>query len=211
MIVIKKIDGLQDYQTIWQAMRDFTEHRSSTTEDEIWLLQHQPVFTLGQAGKIEHLLTNTSIPLVKTDRGGQITYHGPGQLIAYLLIDIKRRHLGVRDLVSLMEVSLMQLLSDINVESYTKKSAPGVYIQRCINHKMTEHKIAALGLRIRKGCSYHGLALNVDMDLSPFQQINPCGYAGLAVTQLTEISAVKPDWQEIEQKLVQHLVKNIAA
>jgi len=200
-IVIKRFDGLQDYKNTWQAMREFTDSRTAVTPDEIWLLQHHPVLTQGQAGKAEHLLNSSSIPVIKTDRGGQITYHGPGQLIAYLLIDIKRRHLGVRDLVTLMEQSIIELLNELNIAAYAKKSAPGVYVQRNINDQMIEHKIASLGLRVRKGCSYHGLALNIDMDLKPYHQINPCGYAGLAVTQVAELSSTKPDWVSMENKL----------
>jgi len=208
-IRIKKFAGLQDYQKTWQAMRDFTDRRTTETPDEIWLLQHHPVFTLGQAGKIEHLLTSTAIPVVKTDRGGQITYHGPGQLIAYLLIDLKRRHLGVRDLVTLMEKSLVELLQESGIDAYAKKSAPGVYVQCMINNHPIEHKIASLGLRVRKGCSYHGLALNVDMNLAPYQQINPCGYVGLAVTQLSTLLPAEKNWQAVENKLVNRLKENL--
>jgi lipoyl(octanoyl) transferase len=208
-IVLKRWDGLQDYQTTWQAMRNFTEQRTSDSADEIWLLQHYPVFTLGQAGKPEHLLTQSSIPVVKSDRGGQITYHGPGQLIAYLLIDLKRRQLGVRDVVDLMENSVIALLQESGICAYAKKSAPGVYVQRKTHNQLIEHKIAALGLRMRKGCCYHGLALNIDMDLTPFQHINPCGYAGLAVTQVADLLTVKPDWQQVENKLVEQLKKHL--
>jgi len=210
-VLVKKIAGLQDYQEIWQAMRDFTDQRTTETPDEIWLLQHHPVFTLGQAGKIEHLLTSTELPVVKTDRGGQITYHGPGQLIAYLLIDLKRRHLGVRDLVTLMEKSLVELLQELGVTSYAKKTAPGVYVQCTMNNHSIEHKIASLGLRVRKGCSYHGLALNVDMNLAPYRQINPCGYAGLAITQLSALLPAGKNWQAVENKLVNRLKENLAA
>jgi len=208
-VVVKKFEGLQDYKKIWQAMRDFTDQRTDETRDEIWLLQHHPVFTQGQAGKAEHLLSTSSIPVVKSDRGGQITYHGPGQLIAYLLIDIKRRHLGVRDLVTLMEQSIIELLNELNITAYAKKSAPGVYVQCNINNRMIEHKIASLGLRVRKGCSYHGLALNIDMDLEPYQQINPCGYAGLAVTQIANLLPAKPDWLSIENKLSAQLKRHL--
>jgi len=208
-IKTRKYSGLQDYQTIWQEMRDFTDQRSAATPDEIWTLQHHPVFTLGQAGKTEHLLTNSAIPVINTDRGGQVTYHGPGQLTVYLLIDLKRRHLGVRDLVTLMEQSLVELLQDFGIAAYAKKSAPGVYVQRTINQQAIEHKLAALGLRVRRGCSYHGLALNIEMDLAPFQMINPCGYVGLAVTQLAELLPQKPDWLAIEKKLLDILVKRL--
>lgn len=167
--------GLQDYLDTWQKMSQFTGQRDENSVDEIWLLEHPAVFTQGIAGKAEHLLQQTNIPIVKSDRGGQITYHAPGQLIAYLLIDIRRKEFNVRSLVSIIEESLIALLADYNVIAVAKADAPGVYV----NGK----KIASLGLKIRKGCSFHGLALNVDMDLSPFSQINPCGYAGLEMTQ----------------------------
>ena len=209
-IVIKKFEGLQDYKKTWQAMRAFTDNRSVDTPDEIWLLQHHPVFTQGQAGKAEHLLDAASIPLVQSDRGGQITYHGPGQLLAYLLLDLKRRQLGVRDIVTVMEHTVIALLEESGITAYAQKSAPGVYV----DIRGREHKIASLGLRVRKGCCYHGLALNVDMDLAPFRQINPCGYAGLAVTQLGDLlpsTALSkgPDWVRIENQLLALLQKRL--
>lgn len=167
--------GLQPYLETWQKMQDFTEQRNESTVDEIWLVEHPAVFTQGRAGKAEHLLQQTNIPIVQSDRGGQITYHAPGQLIAYLLINIRRKDFNIRTLVSIIEQSIISLLADYNVHASAKADAPGVYV----NGK----KIASLGLKIRKGCSFHGLALNVDMDLSPFLQINPCGYAGLEMTQ----------------------------
>lgn len=176
--------GEQPYLDIWHGMKDFTRNRSECTRDEIWLLQHPPVFTLGQAGREEHLLSPGDIPVVKTDRGGQVTYHGPGQLIAYLMIDLKRKKIGVRELVNGIETSVINLLATYGVEGLTKKGAPGVYVDGA--------KIAALGLRISKGCSYHGLSLNVNMDLTPFSQINPCGYEGLAVTDLKTLDIPAP-------------------
>lgn len=167
--------GLQPYLKTWQKMQDFTEQRDADTVDEIWVVEHPAVFTQGRAGKAEHLLQQSNIPVVKSDRGGQITYHAPGQLIAYLLIDIRRKDFTVRALVSIIEESIIKLLADYNVSAAAKADAPGVYV--------SGKKIASLGLKIRKGCSFHGLALNVDMDLSPFLQINPCGYAGLEMTQ----------------------------
>ncbi|KPU83595.1 lipoate--protein ligase [Psychromonas sp. PRT-SC03] len=167
--------ALQDYLTTWQAMRDFTSARDKETIDEIWVVEHPPVFTQGSAGKPEHLLYQSAIPVVKSDRGGQITYHGPGQLIVYLMIDIRRKAFNVRTLVTIIESSIIQLLNDHHIVAIAKKEAPGVYVKL--------KKIASLGLKIRKGCSFHGLALNVDMDLAPFLQINPCGYAGLEMTQ----------------------------
>lgn len=167
--------GVQPYLETWQAMSEFTELRNEHTADEIWVVEHPAVFTQGSAGKAEHLLQQTDIPVVKSDRGGQITYHAPGQLIVYLLINIRRKSFNVRTLVTIIEQGIIDLLSDYGVQAVAKPDAPGVYV----NGK----KIASLGLKIRRGCSFHGLALNVDMDLSPFLQINPCGYAGLEMTQ----------------------------
>lgn len=184
--VVKTL-GLCDYQTTWQAMKDFTQHRSEQTHDEIWLLQHPPVFTQGIAGKPEHLLHDHGIAVIKTDRGGQITYHGPGQVIAYLLLDIRRLKLGVRELVRQMENAVIGVLEDYHVEAAGRAEAPGVYVG--------EAKIASLGLKIRKNFCYHGIALNVDMDLTPFSYINPCGYQGLQVTQTKDLGI--PDGVEI--------------
>jgi lipoyl(octanoyl) transferase len=160
-------------------MQAFTAERNAETPDELWLLQHPPVYTLGLAGKAEHLLTPSEVPIVKIDRGGQITYHGPGQAVIYLLIDLHRRKLMVRQMVRLMEQALIDVLADWRIEAERRDGAPGVYVD--------DAKIAALGLKISRGCSYHGLALNVDMDLSPFERINPCGYEGLACTQLRDL------------------------
>lgn len=171
--------GLVAYLPTWRAMQDFTARRSADTPDEIWLLEHPSVYTLGQAGKPEHLLRTTAIPLVRIDRGGQITYHGPGQVVAYLLVDLKRRGYGVRELVRRMEQAVMDVLAEHGIHAERLAGAPGVYVNGA--------KIAALGLRIKHGCSYHGLALNVDMDLAPFDAINPCGYQGMAVTQTRDL------------------------
>lgn len=171
--------GEQPYEPIWRRMQAFTAERQPDTPDELWVLTHPPVYTQGQAGRPEHLLNTGGIPVVQIDRGGQVTYHGPGQRVVYLLIDIRRAALGVRELVSLMENSLVALLDGFGVAASTRDRAPGVYVG--------EAKIASLGLRIRHGCSYHGLAFNVDMDLSPFAGINPCGYQGMAVTQLRDV------------------------
>lgn len=165
-------------------MQAFTAQRNVDTTDEIWLLEHPPIYTLGQAGKPEHLLQVTDIPLVHIDRGGQITYHGPGQIVAYLLIDIKRRGYGVRELVTRIEQSIIALLAEHNIKAQRLADAPGVYVDNA--------KIAALGLRIKRGCSYHGLALNVDMDLNPYRYINPCGYQGMAVTQTRDLGITLP-------------------
>lgn len=174
---------MQDYQQVWHQMQDFTDTRTAETPDEIWLVEHPPVFTQGSAGKPEHLLNPTDIPVVQSDRGGQITYHGLGQQIMYVLIDIKRHKangsdLNVRQLVTALEQSVVKTLADYGIDAYPKPDAPGVYVDG--------KKICSLGLRIRKGCSFHGLALNIQMDLRPFRQINPCGYAGLEMCQLAD-------------------------
>ena len=192
--------GLVEYLPTWQAMQHFTNNRGAQTADEVWLLQHPPVFTQGQAGKAEHLLLPGDIPVVQADRGGQVTYHGPGQLVGYLMLDVRRLGFGVRELVNRIERSLVDLLASYGVEAAAKPDAPGVYVDGA--------KIASLGLRIRNGRSFHGLALNVDMDLEPFGRINPCGYAGLKMTQLRDL--VGPvDFPEVlgrlRGQLVQHL------
>lgn len=171
--------GTVDYQTTLTDMQRFTLERTADTVDELWLVQHPPVFTQGQAGKPEHLLNPQNIPIVQTDRGGQVTYHGPGQLIFYCLLDTKRHALTPRQLVTTLENLIIELLAELGVQSYSKPEAPGVYVAGA--------KIASLGLRFRKGCSYHGISLNVDMDLEPFSRINPCGYAGLEVTDIRRL------------------------
>lgn len=197
--VVKTL-GLCDYQTTWQAMKDFTHHRSEQTRDEIWLLQHPPVFTQGIAGKPEHLLHDHGIAVIKTDRGGQITYHGPGQIIAYLLLDIRRLKLSVRELVRQMENAVIGVLQDYHVKAAGRTEAPGVYVGKA--------KIASLGLKIRKNFCYHGIALNVDMDLTPFSYINPCGYQGLQVTQTKDLGI--PDGVEVlGAKLANHLQETL--
>ncbi|MBA1233891.1 lipoyl(octanoyl) transferase LipB [Stutzerimonas nitrititolerans] len=192
--------GLVEYLPTWQAMQHFTNSRGPQTADEVWLLQHLPVFTQGQAGKAEHLLLPGDIPVVQADRGGQVTYHGPGQLVGYLLLDVRRLGFGVRELVNRIEHSLIDLLAGYGVEAAAKPDAPGVYVDGA--------KIASLGLRIRNGRSFHGLALNVDMDLEPFQRINPCGYAGLKMTQLRDL--VGPvDFAEVMGRLRGELVQQL--
>lgn len=171
--------GMVDYLSAWQEMKDFTLARTKNSFDEIWLLQHPAVYTLGVAGKREHLLKNNGISVVRTDRGGQITYHGPGQIVAYLLLDIRRLKLGVRELVRQMEGAVIDLLEEYCIDTETRNDAPGVYVENA--------KIAALGLKIKNGCCYHGIALNVDMDLTPFSAINPCGYSGLKITQTSDL------------------------
>lgn len=185
--------GLKDYQSVWQAMQKFTETRDKNTPDEIWVVEHPAVYTLGRNGKESHILNKSSIPIIKTDRGGQVTYHGPGQLVIYLLLDLQRRNLGVRQLVTLIEDCLIKLLKQYHVEAYSDRKAPGVYVDK--------KKVAALGLRISKGYTTHGLSLNVDMDLSPFKNINPCGYQGLKITQCTDLN-IKDNLQILAEKLV---------
>ncbi|MGS6298100.1 lipoyl(octanoyl) transferase LipB [Enterobacter hormaechei] len=170
--------GLQPYEPVSQAMHDFTDMRDDTTPDEIWLVEHLPVFTQGQAGKAEHLLMTGGIPVIQSDRGGQVTYHGPGQQVMYVLLNLKRRKLGVRELVTLLEQTVVNTLAEYGIDAHPRADAPGVYVG--------EMKICSLGLRIRKGCSFHGLALNINMDLTPFQRINPCGYAGMEMTQMRQ-------------------------
>lgn len=170
--------GLQPYEPIWQQMQQFTNERDENTADEIWLLQHQPVFTLGLNGKMEHLLNPGNIPIINTDRGGQVTYHGPGQVIAYTLLDLKRHNLGVRPLVTLLEQAMINTLAQFNINAIAKPEAPGVYVNN--------QKIGSIGIRIRRNCSYHGLSLNNNMDLEPFSRINTCGFTDLQVTQLAD-------------------------
>jgi lipoyl(octanoyl) transferase len=190
--------GQVDYTSTWQRMQQFTDQRDDSTIDEIWLLEHPPVFTQGQAGKAEHLLFPGEIPVVQVDRGGQVTYHGPGQLVAYVLLNIKRRNLGVRQLVNLIEQSIIDTLAANQVNAYAKSDAPGVYVD--------EKKVASLGLRVRKGCTFHGLALNVDMDLSPFSRINPCGYAGMQMVQSKDLGG-PVSMLQAKQQLTAQLVK----
>jgi len=191
-----------DYLPTWQAMQQFTATRTSQTLDEIWLLEHPPVYTLGQASRPEHLLAPDPIPVIKTDRGGQVTYHGPGQVIAYTLLDIVRRGLGVRSLVNTLEQAVVNLLEDYGIAAHTQPEAHGVYVGMA--------KIASLGLRVRHGRTYHGLALNVSMDLSPFARINPCGYPGLPITQLSDLGG-PTDPVEVAEALAIHLIQTLEA
>lgn len=186
-------------------MQGFTDARTLDTPDEIWLTEHEPVYTLGLAGRAEHLLRANAIPVLKVDRGGQVTYHGPGQLMVYLLIDLKRLRLGVRQLVVAIENAVIKLLDSYGIEAYGRRDAPGVYVTR----DNREAKVAALGLKVRNGCTYHGFALNLDMDLTPFDDIDPCGYRGLAVTHLRDLG-VRASRTEVEDRLVSHLVRAIA-
>lgn len=178
-LLVRRLPGYRDYLPTLEAMREFTDLRGPDTPDELWLLEHPPVFTLGQAGREEHLLDPGPIPVLKVDRGGQVTYHGPGQLVVYVLLDLRRAGLGVKRLVALLEQSVIDLLVALGVTAERRADAPGVYVEGA--------KVASLGLRIRNGCSYHGLALNVNLNLDPFARINPCGYPGLAVTRLSDL------------------------
>ena len=196
--------GRVEYPETWSEMREFTDGRGQDTRDQLWLLQHPPVFTQGQAGRAEHLLMPGDIPVVQTDRGGQVTYHGPGQWVVYLLLDLRRRGLGVRDLVDLIENSVVAVLAGYGVHAESRRDAPGVYVDGA--------KIASLGLRIRRGCSYHGLALNVDMDLEPFTRINPCGLEGVPVTSLRQcLGGVAVDMDAVGEALLLQLLENLEA
>jgi lipoyl(octanoyl) transferase len=201
MMKIKE-KGLQDYNSTWQEMVSFTEKRNNHTEDELWTLEHRSVFTQGLSGKPEHLLKDTEIEVIKSDRGGQITYHGPGQLIVYCLIDIKRLGIGVKQMVSIIEKSIIDLLSDYSISSHKIPGAPGVYVDGS--------KIAALGLKVKRGKTYHGLSLNVDMNLSPYSLINPCGYKDLKITQMSNLTDNKPDLDKIKKQLTKNLTKYVS-
>tara|TARA_R110001592_G_scaffold78782_2_gene236103 strand:+ start:982 stop:1608 length:627 start_codon:yes stop_codon:yes gene_type:complete len=190
-----------DYSKVWHAMQNFTDNRDEQTLDELWLVEHPPVFTQGQAGKEEHLLMPGNIEVVKVDRGGQVTYHGPGQQVIYFMINLRRRKIGVRQLVTLIENAIVASLNDFNIKAYPKPDAPGVYVDN--------KKVASLGLRVRKGCSFHGLALNVNMDLSPFLRINPCGYAGLEMIQTCDIEGPQ-NMADACDALVKHIITLLA-
>lgn len=190
-LVVKRL-GRQDYEPVWKAMHEFTDQRTEETPDEVWLVEHNPVFTQGQAGKAEHLINTGDIPVVQSDRGGQVTYHGPGQLVAYFLINLRRKKLGVRDLVTTIENLVINTLKAYNIDSAARPDAPGVYVDG--------KKICSLGLRIRKGCSFHGLALNVNMDLTPFLRINPCGYAGMEMVQVSQFNGPS-DVETVEKQI----------
>lgn len=198
--VIVRHLGLRPYLETWQAMRDFTDARTPDTPSEIWLLEHPAVFTQGQAGRKEHIIDPGDIPVVQSDRGGQVTYHGPGQLILYLMLDLKATGKGIRGLVSAMEESVIELLARFDIPARSRRDAPGVYVDEC--------KVAALGLRVRRGYTYHGLALNIDMDLSPFSRIDPCGYRGQQVTSLAELG-VTLSMEEAAKQLVESLGRDL--
>jgi len=200
-LIVRQL-GRQRYMPIWQKMQEFTDTRDDAVADEIWLVEHDPVFTQGQAGKEEHLLAPGDIEVIKVDRGGQVTYHGPGQQMMYVLFNLRRLKIGVRELVTWLEECIIDTLKEYDIDAYAKADAPGVYVN--------DSKIASLGLRVRRGCSFHGLALNVNMDLSPFLRINPCGYAGMNMVQTTDLNGP----QSLEQAgngLVKHMIKKLNA
>jgi lipoyl(octanoyl) transferase len=196
--VIARRLGLVAYEPTWRAMQSFNARRGDATGDQLWLVEHPPVFTLGLAGRLEHVLAPGDIPVVQTDRGGQVTYHGPGQAVVYLLLDLRRRKLGVRELVSRIEGAVIDLLRDYGVKGVRRAGMPGVYLGHA--------KVAAIGLRVARGCSYHGVALNVDMDLEPFSRIDPCGYPGLAATQLAD-HGVRDSIDAAQQRLAASLAR----
>lgn len=200
-LIVRQL-GRQRYMPIWQKMQDFTDTRDENTPDEIWLVEHESVFTQGQVGKDEHLLAPGDIEVIKVDRGGQVTYHGPGQQMMYVLFNLRRLKIGVRELVTWLEECIIESLAEYNIEAYAKADAPGVYVN--------DSKIASLGLRVRRGCSFHGLALNVNMDLSPFLRINPCGYAGMNMVQTKELEGPQ-NLQSAGEGLVKHMIKKLNA
>lgn len=198
--------GCQPYGPVFDAMKDFTDRRTPDTPDELWLVEHDPVFTQGQAGRAEHVLMPGDIPVVQVDRGGQVTYHGPGQIVGYPMLDVRRLGLGVRELVTHLEQSLVATLAVYGIDAYARPDAPGVYVDGGGCHT----KIASLGIRIRRGCSYHGLALNVGMDLEPFGRINPCGYQGLKMTRIADlVEGECPAMAEVENALLGHLTAQL--
>ncbi|CAM4122708.1 lipoyl(octanoyl) transferase LipB [Pseudoalteromonas ostreae] len=200
-LIVRQL-GCQRYMTIWQKMQAFTDTRDDAVADEIWLVEHQPVFTQGQAGKDEHVLAPGDIEVIKVDRGGQVTYHGPGQQMMYVLFNLRRLKIGVRELVTWLEECIINTLQEYGIEAYAKADAPGVYVN--------DSKIASLGLRVRRGCSFHGLALNVNMDLTPFLRINPCGYAGMNMVQTTDLNG-PANLEQAGSGLVKHMIKKLNA
>ena len=198
-LIIRQL-GRQAYEPIWHAMQQFTDQRDAQTVDELWIVEHEPVFTQGQAGKAEHVLAPGDIPVVQADRGGQVTYHGPGQLVIYFLLDIRRLTMGVRQLVNNIENTIIDVLADYGIDANARRDAPGVYVNG--------DKVCSLGLRIRKGCSFHGLALNVDMDMEPFSRINPCGLTGIKMVQTRELGG-PANFTEASEVVINHFIKQI--
>jgi len=198
-LIIRKFTEQLDYEPTWQAMREYTDNRDENTPDQLWLLEHPPVFTQGQAGKPEHILNPNNIPVVQTDRGGQVTYHGPGQLVVYTLFDIKRMGLSTRPLVRTIEKVVIDCLTEMNVSANAREDAPGIYVD--------EAKICSIGLRVRRGCSYHGIAFNIDMDLTPFTYINPCGYSGMKMAQVKDFSP-QETITSIQDKIIPYFIQH---
>ena len=199
-LTIRLLEQAEPYEPVWQKMQNYTNTRNEQSSDEIWLLEHQKVFTQGQAGKAEHLLNTGDIPVVQVDRGGQVTYHGPGQLVMYILVDLRRHKLGVRDMVTLMEQAIIDVLQSFSVTAFAKADAPGVYVD--------QSKIASLGLRVRRGCTFHGFALNLDVDMEPFLRINPCGYAGMQMSNMADFVS-NLDHSLVRQRLCDYMVEKI--
>ncbi|KUJ82468.1 MULTISPECIES: lipoyl(octanoyl) transferase LipB [Microbulbifer] len=206
MAIIRDL-GRREYETVWRAMSHYTDSRDADSPDEIWCVEHDPVFTQGQAGKAEHLLNTGDIPVVQVDRGGQVTYHGPGQLVVYPLLDLRRTKIGVRDLVTALENATVEMLASYGIEAAPRADAPGVYLTE---GPRAGNKIASIGLRVRRGCSFHGIAINIDMDLAPFLRINPCGYAGMQMVQMAELIAPVPSWSEVAEVFVGALMRALS-
>ncbi|WP_226643087.1 lipoyl(octanoyl) transferase LipB [Microbulbifer variabilis] len=202
MTIVRNL-ARRDYETVWRAMSRYTDLRDENSADEVWCVEHQPVFTQGQAGKAEHLLNTGDIPVVQVDRGGQVTYHGPGQLVVYPLLDLRRAKIGVRDLVTALEKATVAMLSAFGIAAAPRADAPGVYL---LEGPRSGNKIASIGLRVRRGCSFHGIAINIDMDLAPFLRINPCGYAGMQMVQMAELLPQAPTWQQVAENFVRELL-----
>jgi lipoyl(octanoyl) transferase len=195
-VIVRQL-GRQSYEPIWHKMQSFTDTRDEHSLDEIWLVEHDPIFTQGQAGKPEHVLAPGNIPVLKVDRGGQVTYHGPGQQMMYVLFNLRRLNIGVRELVTWLEECIIDYLAELSITAYAKADAPGVYVN--------DAKVASLGLRVRRGCSFHGLALNVDMDMSPFLRINPCGYAGMNMVQTRDLNSLS-NMKDVGDGLIRHML-----
>ncbi|WP_323845216.1 lipoyl(octanoyl) transferase LipB [Microbulbifer magnicolonia] len=199
--------GRRDYESVWRAMSHYTDRRDELSEDQIWCVEHEPVFTQGQAGRAEHLLNTGDIPVVQVDRGGQVTYHGPGQLVVYPLLDLRRARVGVRDLVTALETATAAMLKEFGISAAPRADAPGVYLTE---GPRAGNKIASIGLRVRRGCSFHGIAINIDMDLAPFLRINPCGYAGMQMVQMAELIEPVPGWHQVAEIFVRELLRTLA-
>ncbi|MFC6632768.1 lipoyl(octanoyl) transferase LipB [Microbulbifer taiwanensis] len=206
MAIVRNL-GRRDYESVWRAMSRYTDTRDDSSLDEIWCVEHEPVFTQGQAGKAEHLLNTGDIPVVQVDRGGQVTYHGPGQLVVYPLLDLRRAKVGVRDLVTALETATVEMLKTFGIAAAPRADAPGVYLT---DGPRAGNKIASIGLRVRRGCSFHGIAINIDMDLAPFLRINPCGYAGMQMVQMAEVLQPVPGWQPVAEVYVRELQRALA-